>query len=674
MTLPYYYQFFHINNIFIKNVINIELKIFRLSFKYMNINTMLFIPTIDVYNGKAWLVKKGKPYKCIGDVMEKATILSICTYFQIVDINRAIGNGENKEIIKKVCQKYPCYVAGGIRTYEDAKEMLNSSARRVVVSSGAKNIIGKIDKARIILACDIDDDFNLMYHGRTMGSSSDNIIDVLELYNEQIEKITITLHSKEGTCTGIDKMQIDKITKLLNKYDIKVILAGGIASLSDIKYLITKNIIPQFGSGFWQGHFTLGQVMSLMLNAEKQSKLVKDIIWYPTIIQNKSGEVLGLTASTVESLRLSIDTKTAIFYSRDRKDIWIKGATSGNTQQLLSVNFCCDNTSVRMVVTGGKFCHKDQLSCFGHTDPTRSGIKALLDRIKTTKNGYSDLLLKNPTLIKSKIIEEVNELLRATNKKDIIEEYADVLYFMLLNLVNNDISFDEIESVLNKRKWKIDKSKIEPKPLTKEIIRIGYVDTGDTKSVFSFLEETLNCKFEIPKKRNFTIHSKKNYFSIIKVKPKDIPLLINKNYIDAVVSFSDIVHNYPTNAMSVTLKPLKQKTVNIVIVAKNPYTLEDLNKQNEIHKLVIMSEYAKLTEEWCEKNKLKCKIENVYGSAESYLVNNLCDMAVVVVDTGTTIKENNLHIVDTITTSKMELFVNPSRVKYIKSIIDCECV
>lgn len=106
----------------------------------------LFIPTLDISNGKAVIIKNGKVDKILGDPLEKAQFLSITKNFQLTDVDRATGTGDNKEIIKAITTLYPCYVGGGIRTYEDAYEMINSNARRVIISTGASELIDKLPK------------------------------------------------------------------------------------------------------------------------------------------------------------------------------------------------------------------------------------------------------------------------------------------------------------------------------------------------------------------------------------------------------------------------------------------------------------------------------------------------------------------------------------------------
>ena len=78
-----------------------------------------------------------------------------------------------------------------------------------------------------------------------------------------------------------------------------------------------------------------------------------------------SNEVLMLAWMNKEALVKTIETKRATYFSRSRKELWIKGETSGNFQEVLEIKFDCDGDAVllRIKQTGGA-CHTGQKSCF----------------------------------------------------------------------------------------------------------------------------------------------------------------------------------------------------------------------------------------------------------------------------------------------------------------------
>ncbi len=86
----------------------------------------------------------------------------------------------------------------------------------------------------------------------------------------------------------------------------------------------------------------------------------------PAIAQDeRSGEVLMLAYMTDESLRRTLDTGRMTYWSRSRKEIWEKGATSGHVQHVRSVRIDCDGDALLFRVRQtGPACHTGRQSCF----------------------------------------------------------------------------------------------------------------------------------------------------------------------------------------------------------------------------------------------------------------------------------------------------------------------
>ncbi|MEJ6607960.1 MAG: phosphoribosyl-AMP cyclohydrolase [Candidatus Planktophila sp.] len=93
-------------------------------------------------------------------------------------------------------------------------------------------------------------------------------------------------------------------------------------------------------------------------------KLDLDLI--PAIAQDfKTGEVLMLAYMNRRSLESTLETAQATYWSRSRNEIWVKGATSGNTQKVLSLNLDCDGDAILMQVEQvGPACHTGDKTCF----------------------------------------------------------------------------------------------------------------------------------------------------------------------------------------------------------------------------------------------------------------------------------------------------------------------
>lgn len=86
----------------------------------------------------------------------------------------------------------------------------------------------------------------------------------------------------------------------------------------------------------------------------------------PAIAQdNKSGKVLMLAWMNEEALERTIQTGKATYWSRSRNELWEKGATSGNTQEVTEISIDCDGDSILLKVNQlGPACHTGEVSCF----------------------------------------------------------------------------------------------------------------------------------------------------------------------------------------------------------------------------------------------------------------------------------------------------------------------
>jgi phosphoribosyl-ATP pyrophosphohydrolase/phosphoribosyl-AMP cyclohydrolase len=86
----------------------------------------------------------------------------------------------------------------------------------------------------------------------------------------------------------------------------------------------------------------------------------------PAIIQDASSrEVLTLAYMNAESLEKTLESNETWFWSRSRRELWHKGATSGNTQRVLEVRQDCDSDAlVVLVEPAGPACHTGKRTCF----------------------------------------------------------------------------------------------------------------------------------------------------------------------------------------------------------------------------------------------------------------------------------------------------------------------
>ena len=99
--------------------------------------------------------------------------------------------------------------------------------------------------------------------------------------------------------------------------------------------------------------------------------LIEDITFdanglIPAIVQDReTNEVLMLAYMNVESLRLTLEKRETVFWSRSRGELWHKGATSGNVQRVIEIRVDCDaDTLLIRVQPAGPACHTGERTCF----------------------------------------------------------------------------------------------------------------------------------------------------------------------------------------------------------------------------------------------------------------------------------------------------------------------
>lgn len=114
--------------------------------------------------------------------------------------------------------------------------------------------------------------------------------------------------------------------------------------------------------------------MSHQLSPEIAALLKDPDSLIPVITQDvKSNEVLMLAYMSAQSLAITLETGKATYFSRSRNELWEKGATSGHTQLVHSIDLDCDGDSLLMKVEqNGVACHTGERTCF-HTSLKQSG-------------------------------------------------------------------------------------------------------------------------------------------------------------------------------------------------------------------------------------------------------------------------------------------------------------
>jgi phosphoribosyl-AMP cyclohydrolase / phosphoribosyl-ATP pyrophosphohydrolase len=202
----------------------------------------------------------------------------------------------------------------------------------------------------------------------------------------------------------------------------------------------------------------------------------------PAIVQDsQTKQVLMLAYMNEEAYVKTVETKQTWFYSRSREALWNKGATSGNTQQVVDMKLDCDQDTILIsVIPEGPACHTGEVSCFYNETPITGETKetnvfhTVMEEAEDRKrhpveNSYTNYLYqKGVDKIGKKVIEEAGEVVIAAKNDDteeLVNEVSDLLYHSFVLLANQGVSLQEVEAELTRRFQKKGNNKGERPPI-----------------------------------------------------------------------------------------------------------------------------------------------------------------------------------------------------------------
>ena len=184
------------------------------------------------------------------------------------------------------------------------------------------------------------------------------------------------------------------------------------------------------------------------------------------VVDAKTKKVLTVAYMNRESLEISMKEGTTCFWSRSRQELWRKGETSGNKQHIVSITADCDKDALTVLVNkDGPACHLGTDSCFNelvYESETESAfsLEALMKVIEGRKidkkeGSYTTYLFeKGIDKIIKKVGEECTEVIiagKANDKAETIYEISDLVYHVMVLMIEMGISLDDIYNELASR-------------------------------------------------------------------------------------------------------------------------------------------------------------------------------------------------------------------------------
>ena len=464
------------------------------------------IACLDVRNGR---VVKGTKFTDIKDVdsPEKlAKFYSDNSVDELVFYDITASNEERKtslEFVERVAQviNIPFSAGGGVSTIEDFKYILRKGADKVSVNSAAVKNPQLIREASmafgsqcVVLSMDVKKNDEGSWSVYVKGGREKTELDAIDWAVTAAElgagEIVVNSIDEDGMKNGYDLELLSRITSVVN---IPVIASGGAGKKEHFLDALQKTGVDGVlaASVFHFGEIKVPELKQYLKEngaeirmpeaapQKKESPSAADISMIsfgkdglvPCICQDvQTGAVLMLAYMNEQSLRLTIEKKRAIYYSRSRSELWEKGATSGNTQKVRAIYYDCDADALLIKVDQtGNACHTGAYSCFFNAvfddlgvsaDPGSSVFRELYATVIGRKNDPSEgsytnyLFDKGLDKILKKVGEEAAETIIAAKNQDrqeLIGETGDLIYHLTVMLAEKGISMDEIEQELKSR-------------------------------------------------------------------------------------------------------------------------------------------------------------------------------------------------------------------------------
>ncbi|MGH8949331.1 MAG: phosphoribosyl-ATP diphosphatase [Acidimicrobiia bacterium] len=409
----------------------------------------MIIPSIDISGGQAVQLVEGETLAIeAGDAMPLLDQFGLIGEVAVIDIDAARGDGDNRDLVAELCRRGRVRVGGGIRDIPTALHWLDLGAEKIIIGTAATpELLGELPADRVVVALDSRDG-EVLTHGWRESSGKDLMTRIDELRG-LCGGFLITFIEREGRLEGTDLDRAKKVVAAAAP--ARVTIAGGITSAEEVAILDRLGADSQVGMALYTGEMTMADALAATLTTDRP-----DGLW-PTVVVDESGTALGQVYSSAESLNRAIEERRGIYQSRSR-GVWVKGETSGATQDLLAVDVDCDRDSLRFTVSqdGSGFCHTGRRSCWGE-DRGIGRLQRRLSSIARSADPASNTrkLLDDPGLLAAKLVEEAAELGAASSEEETIHEAADLIYFLMVRLTASGADIHHVATELDRRERRV---------------------------------------------------------------------------------------------------------------------------------------------------------------------------------------------------------------------------
>jgi phosphoribosyl-ATP pyrophosphohydrolase len=406
----------------------------------------VIVASIDLRGGKAVQLRQGREL-----VLERDDVTDLAIRFgrlgeiAVIDLDAALGEGENTELILRLCRLARCRVGGGIRDVEQAKRFLRGGAASVIIGTAAsETFLALLPRDRVLVALDTRDGKVAIDGWRS--TTNEGPLERAQRLQPFCAGFLYTDIAREGMLDGID---LTAAAALRKRVGGSLTFAGGVTTIEEIVALDRLGIDAQVGMALYTGSIDPVDAYVATVDFLRGTGLV------PTVVCDAGdGSVRMLAYSNAESLAIALREGIGAYWSRRRREIWRKGETSGSTQRLLRVELDCDRDALTFYIDqSGATCHTGASRCFG---TQAFSWNTLLARIEQRANNgdtrsYTRKLLADPALLREKLLEESAEVAEAVTHDEVAWECADLLYFLSVRMQQAGVRIDDVMAQLASR-------------------------------------------------------------------------------------------------------------------------------------------------------------------------------------------------------------------------------
>ena len=406
----------------------------------------MVIASIDIMQGKVVQLRQGSE-----KVLERDDAMALAADFDrygeiaVIDLDAAMGKGENVEMMKALVKRAECRVGGGIRTVEKAKEFIALGAKKVIIGSTAfennqinhaflQELVNAIGRPRIIVAVDALEG-KIVTRGWKHQTDLP-LFDAVKQLEPYASEFLFTCVEREGTMKGANFDQIRELKRTTKRL---ITAAGGVSTVEEIKQIAEIGADVQLGMALYTGKVDLAEAFIECLNWKTEL--------LTAVTQDEAGQVLMVAYCNKEALKKAFATGNMTYFSRSRQKLWTKGETSGHTQRLVRMRADCDRDALLVTVKQtGAACHNDTYSCFGDQRPTLQDLYA----------AESAAIQANAARSEAQIQEQLrvagHEFSKAATPESVLTTAADVFDGMTALLAKRGVNVEEVLAELGRCK------------------------------------------------------------------------------------------------------------------------------------------------------------------------------------------------------------------------------